>query len=125
MPNEDSNMRIYIEDQEVDVDPCVLASKVLADHKSGVCLIVHTENRKHNHSTHWFDNLDASEVLNTSLEVTKKARIRGFTWSFYVLKSYDPDTGMVICQDTTESFNKSLEAADRIKEVIQLYIIIL
>ena len=118
MPNEDSNMRIYIEDQEVDVDPCVLASKVLADHKSGVCLIVHTENRKHNHSTHWFDNLDASEVLNTSLEVTKKARIRGFTWSFYVLKSYDPDTGMVICQDTIESFNKSLEAADRIKEVI-------
>ena len=125
MSETNSNIRVYIDNCEVAIDPAVLASKILADHRTGVCLIVHTEDRKYNHSTHWFDNLDTSEVLNESLEITKKARMRGFTWSFYVLKSYDPDTGMVICQDTTESFNKSLEAADRTKEVIQLYIIIL
>lgn len=116
--NNDSDMRIYIESSEVDVDPCVLASKILADHKSGVCLIIHTDDRKHNHSTHWFDNLDTSEILNTALDVTNKARIHGFTWSFFVLKSYDSATGNVLCQDTTDSFNRSLEAAKRIQEVL-------
>ena len=125
MINKDSSIRIYLDEEKVDLDPCVLASKVLADHKSGVCLIVHTDDRKHNHSTHWFDNIDTSEVLNESLRITKKAKLRGYTWSFYVLKSYDETSGRVICQDTTPSFNESLEAADRLQEVIQLYIITL
>ena len=125
MINEDSSIRIYLDEEKVDLDPCVLASKVLADHKSGVCLIVHTDDRKHNHSTHWFDNIDTSEVLNESLRITKKAKLRGYTWSFYVLKSYDEISGRVICQDTTPSFNESLKAADRLQEVIQLYIITL
>ena len=125
MINEDSSIRIYLDEEKVDLDPCVLASKVLADHKSGVCLIVHTDDRKHNHSTHWFDNIDTSEVLNESLRITKKAKLRGYTWSFYVLKSYDETSGRVICQDTTPSFNESLKATDRLQEVIQLYIITL
>ena len=125
MSKTDSNIRVYIDSCEVAIDPAVLASKILADHRTGVCLIVHTEDRKYNHSTHWFDNLDTSEVLNESLEITKKARMRGYVWSFYVLKTYDEITGNVICQDTTDSFNKSLEAAKRIQEVIQLYIITL
>ena len=118
MINEDSSIRIYLDEEKVDLDPCVLASKVLADHKSGVCLIVHTDDRKHNHSTHWFDNIDTSEVLNESVRITKKAKLRGYTWSFYVLKSYDEISGRVICQDTTPSFNESLKAADRLQEVI-------
>ena len=118
MINKDSSIRIYLDEEKVDLDPCVLASKVLADHKSGVCLIVHTDDRKHNHSTHWFDNIDTSEVLNESLRITKKAKLRGYTWSFYVLKSYDETSGRVICQDTTPSFNESLEAANRLQEVI-------
>lgn len=114
----DETMRLYIEDVDKDVDPCVLASKVLADHKCGVCLIIHSENRHHNHSTHWFDNVDTSEVLNIAIEVTHKAKLRGYSWSFYVLKSYNADTGTAICQDTTESFNNALDNAIRLQDVI-------
>ena len=105
-----------IDEDIVELDPCILACRVLADHRSGVCLIVHTEDRKHNHSTHWFDNLDAAEVINTSLKVTREARLKGYSWSFYVLKAYDEDSGNVMCQDTTKSLNEFLEAASRIQE---------
>ena len=106
----------YTEDNSIGLDPAILASKVLADHKSGVCLIVHSLDRKYNHSTHWFDNLDTSEVINTSIEITDRAKVEGYTWSFYVLKVYDDLTGNVMCQDTTKSLNDTIESAKRIKE---------
>lgn len=114
----DNHIQLHTENEYVEIDPCVLACKILANHKSGVCLIIHDKNRKHNHSTHWFDNLDSREVLNSAIDITERAQINDYSWSFYVLKAYNEETGNVMCQDTTESFNKSVSNAKRLKDLL-------